>query len=264
MPGAYQTQDRFAANPEVFAQFRDFIESFQLQNDGTISLRDLEVVIWELFDGHDDLLHEFRQLLPDFAAEVESSRRETKEVQRQEEHVKACLVQTGSPLLRLPREIRDNIWSEVISGNIAHVNKDPVSGKFSYHRCLAPNAFKSSVCPPGTGDHARCSTSGPSSFAGFRRICKQIYLELPDSRKTLFAQNALAFSDLEDAEEFLFSLDECDRAAITHLRLSVPRQVWTAANSDTNLSSFRAWEHINNYFSCPWDRKSVCISRASL
>ncbi|KAM3076938.1 hypothetical protein ACMFMG_003594 [Clarireedia jacksonii] len=248
---------RFAENPEVFAQFHDCIESFQSQEDGSISLRDLKSAIYELFDGHHDLLHGFRQLLPGFAAEVESRQKEAKKLQRQKDLVTACLVQTESPLLRLPREIRDNIWSEVVSGNIAHVNKDPATGKFSYHQCVAPTGLKSSVCPPGTGDHAQCSTSGPSNFAGFRRICKQIYLELPDSRHTLFSQNALQFSDLEDAEEFLFSFEESVRAEISHLRLSVPRQVWAATHSDTGHPLFRAWEHINNYCSCPWDRKSL-------
>jgi hypothetical protein len=259
--GAYSSQNRFAASPEIFAQFHDFVESYQSQEDDMISFRDLQTAISELFNGHYDLLDGFQKLLPGFRKEVESRRRETRKLRRQQWFVTACLAQTQSPLLRLPREIRDNIWSEVVSGNIAHVEKDLASGKFLYYQCMAPNGFKSSVCPPGTGDHAQCSVSGPSNFAGFRRICKQIYLELPDCHDTFFSHSALQFSDLEDAEEFLFSLEERDRAAITHLRLPVPREVWATDRSASELPAFMAWNHINNYFSCPWDRESVCILR---
>ncbi|PQE28995.1 hypothetical protein CJF30_00004010 [Rutstroemia sp. NJR-2017a BBW] len=254
-----ESQSRFADNPEVFAQFRDFIETFQSQEDDMISLSDLTDAIEDLFSGHYDLLDNFYALLPGFKADVESHRKQTRRLQKREALLGNCRIQTESPLLRLPREIRDNIWSEVVSGNIAHVHKDPASREFRYHQCVAANGFNSSVCPPGTGDHAECSVTGPSSFAGFRRICKQITLELPDLQDAFFSGNALQFSDLEDAEQYLFALEEPDRAAIAHLRLPVPRQVWAAEGAEAELPTFKAWEHINNYFSCPWDRASLRV-----
>jgi hypothetical protein len=86
-----------------------------------------------------------------------------------EAHRLACERQSKSPLLTLPREIRDKIWYEVTQGNVIHVSPNSTWGSFfrgkrrktrafSSHACRAEKGVGSSACPPGIEDHANCST----------------------------------------------------------------------------------------------------------
>ena len=40
------------------------------------------------------------------------------------EHRIACSKQSSSPLLKLPRELRDKIWAGVVSDNIIHISRN--------------------------------------------------------------------------------------------------------------------------------------------
>jgi hypothetical protein len=126
---------------------------------------------------------------------------------------------------------------------------------------MASKGLKSLACPPGLGDHIDCPTSGPSNYAIIQLVCKQIHKEL-DSAGTLFSHSALQFADLDVAYQYLFGLREDDRAAITHLRLSIPYSL-TSALPGSNYDIYHGpemadnWQAICNYFSSPWDRKTV-------
>ncbi|KAF7863167.1 hypothetical protein EAF04_007250 [Stromatinia cepivora] len=257
---------RFQDDPTIYEQFIEFTQNFQ--EDGDISSKDLKMIVDVLFGGHDDLIQEYHDLRPTFEEartfhmerkreEAEKEVREMKKIAdaRQRDHIRACEVQSKSALLRLPREIRDTIWKDVVSGNIVHISRDVESSSYCYHSCVAPNGLKSSACPSGEGDHAQCATTGRSDFPSYRLICKQINLELPDARGTFFSKSAFHFDDLVDAEEYLFGLKERDRAAITHLRLPIPYSLST--KHEDSGPEFQAWEAIMNYFSCPWARETL-------
>lgn len=241
---------------------------------------DLEATVGEILQGHDDLIQEYQRIriLFDEREDFELARIQVEEakkealrkiasVERQAAHIRACEAQSKSALLRLPREIRDTIWNDVVQGNIVHISRIGVedassssssssSSSFKYHSCVATEGLKSSACPAGEGDHALCARTSPSDFPSYRWVCKQMNLELPEARATFFAKNALHFDNAEDAEEFIFGLKERDRAAITHVRFPVS---YTLAMKDLILDmEFKAWEAIMNYFSCPWARATVC------
>ncbi|EDN93875.1 predicted protein [Sclerotinia sclerotiorum 1980 UF-70] len=262
-------KSRFQDDPTIYEQFIHFTENFQ--EDGDMSSGDLEMVLEVLFRGHDDLIQEYHNLRPTFEeaktfymerkreeeeAEVEEMKRIADATRR--DHIRACEVQSKSTLLRLPREIRDTIWKDVVSENIVHISRDANSSSYSFHSCVAPNGLKSSACPSGKGDHTQCATTGPSDFPSYRLICKQINLELPDARGTLFSKSVFHFDDLVDAEEYLFGLKERDRAAITHLRLPIPYSLST--KHEDSGPEFQAWEAIINYFSCPWVRETLNLN----
>jgi hypothetical protein len=184
-------------------------------------------------------------------------------------HRQACERQSDSRLLTLPREIRDRIWEDVVTGNVIHVSTcsdihvkrrrsgRPKRPRWNYHSCMASKGLESSACPPGSGDHIHCLTSGPSNYAIIHLVCKQIHIEL-DSADTFFSHNALQFADLHVAYKYLFGLKEDDRAAITHLRLSIPYS-WTSVEHDAHRrpKNVPEWQAICNYFSNPWDRRTV-------
>jgi hypothetical protein len=87
-------------------------------------------------------------------------------------------------------------------------------------------------------------------------------MELPNIVDTLYSQNALQFPNLETAEAFLFFIHEDDRARITHLRIPVPdglaQTVYRELDSHDSSDPWHNWRAILNYFSNPWDRKTVC------
>jgi hypothetical protein len=184
-------------------------------------------------------------------------------------HGQACERQSNSGLLALPREIRDKIWENVVTGNVIHVStcseihvKRRRSGRpkrthWHYHSCMASKGLQSSACPPGSGDHINCPTSGPSNYAIIHLVCKQIHIEL-DSASTFFSRNALQFADLEVAYKYLFGLKENDRAAIAHLRLSIPYSVTGMGDPFNHRpGDIPEWHAICNYFSNPWNRRTV-------
>jgi len=185
-------------------------------------------------------------------------------------HRQACERQSDSRLLTLPREIRDKIWEDVVTGNVIHVSTSseihhvkrrrpgrPKRPRWIYHSCMASKGLESSACPPGSGDHIHCLSSGPSNYAIIHLVCKQIHIEL-DSADTFFSHNALQFADLHVAYKYLFGLREDDRAAITHLRLSIPYSLTTVrVERYHHYGNFPEWHAICNYFSNPWDRRTV-------
>lgn len=207
-----------------------------------------------------------------------------------------CGVQ-NSRLLSLPREIRDNIWEEVVTANIFHISKiqdadgetetaetqetegtqesgeieenvSPTSRqrpiRYQYHACRSHNGSSSSACPAAMGDHIECLNSGPSKHPwcpAINLVCKQILLELPKSKGTLFSENALQFDNLQTAESFLFGLSEPQRSSIQHLKLAIPLDlVYTYEYNYQKPEFARSWTAIMNYFSVPWRRRSVCHS----
>ncbi|KAF7926883.1 uncharacterized protein EAE98_006267 [Botrytis deweyae] len=272
-------KNRFQDEPQIYEQFIGIIQNFH--EDEEMLREDLEATVGEILQGHDDLIQEYQRVRILFDAredfelareEVEEQEKETRRIiasaERQAAHVRACEAQSDSPLLRLPREIRDAIWNEVVRGNIVHISRidgvdasssSSASTSFQYHSCVATTGLKSSACPAGEGDHALCARSRRSDFPSYRLVCRQMNLELPEARATFFAKNALHFDNVEDAEEFLFGLKECDRAAITHIRL--PVSYWLAMKDhDEGRREFRAWEAIMNYFSCPWARETLHLN----
>ncbi|KAN0104451.1 hypothetical protein V8E51_010196 [Hyaloscypha variabilis] len=186
-----------------------------------------------------------------------------------ETHRQACDRQSASRLLTLPREIRDKIWEEVVTGNIIHISTSsdihvkrgrsgrPKRPKWQYYICVASKGLKSSVCQPGSGDHRDCPTSGPSNYAIIHLICKQIHMEL-DSARTFFSHNALQFADLDIAYKYLFGLQEDDRASITHLRFLIRYTLMSVDyRSYHHPGMVREWYALCNYFSNIWDRKTL-------
>ncbi|TAQ91265.1 hypothetical protein B7494_g412 [Chlorociboria aeruginascens] len=182
--------------------------------------------------------------------EARNAARQSKEAS----FLKTMTYQSTSPLLNLPREIRDKIWDELMLGNVIHISRKPDSWDFLYQSCLSPKGLNSLAGPPGGVDHVNCATSSTSDFSNVHLVCKQMYLELLDWDDKLLSHNALHFGDLRVAEDFLFGLTELKRASITHLRLAVPYSL-------TRLESYHhlqgPWKAINNYFSNPWDRASL-------
>ncbi|TGO36761.1 hypothetical protein BHYA_0115g00100 [Botrytis hyacinthi] len=252
-------------------------EFTNFHEDEEMLREDLKATVGEILQGHDDLIQEYQRIrmLFDEREDFELARTHVEEAKKEElrkiasaegqaAHIRACEAQSKSTLLRLPREIRDTIWNDVMQGNIVHISRidfedaSPSSSSFKYHSCVATTGLKSSACPAGKGDHALCARTSRSDFPSYRLVCKQMNLELPEARETFFAKNALHFDNVEDAEEFIFGLKERDRAAITHVRLPVP---YSLAMKDYNEDiDFRAWEAIMNYFSCPWARATLHLN----
>jgi hypothetical protein len=182
----------------------------------------------------------------------------------------ACEIQSASTLLTLPRELRDKIWDFVSTDNIIHISqgietqakrrgRNVRRKKYNFYMCSSPYGYASTACPPGMGDHTYCSTSGGSNYGDWRLACRQMYLEIPYIKGDFLVKNALQFADLETADAFLFNLKEVNRASITHLRISVPYSLTTTGNIDRYESATSPWVAICNYFSNPWDRKTVCF-----
>ncbi|TVY49481.1 hypothetical protein LOCC1_G000598 [Lachnellula occidentalis] len=217
--------------------------------------QEVQAQVSRLFNHDPELLSGFQEFLLD-TYPAQNAQVLAAQAERDEAHRKACERQSNSPLLTLPREIRDKIWDEVILGNVVHISPRRAgwlrrnSGKFCFHACRAEKGAGSSACPPGVGDHANCSTTGPSNYVDIRLACKQLLLELPDSETTFFSQTAFQFADLETADAFLFGLSEPQRSSITHLKLAVPYNL--AGDKD-----YKLWTGIINYFSNPWERKSL-------
>ncbi|CZR62441.1 uncharacterized protein PAC_12338 [Phialocephala subalpina] len=210
----------------------------------------------------------FLHILRTFQSWYKIAKAENAKIAQEVAHRAACEFQTKFRLLTLPRELRDKIWAEVVTGNIIHISKGyehdskrlcrghPRRAKFFYHACVASNGLRSTACPAGKGDRVDCSTDGPSGHCGISLVCKQISMELPKFGSML-SRNALQFSNLITAEEYLFGLDENTRASITHLRLAVTYALTTLQY----LHHYRdgamgGWRGILNYFSNPWDTKT--------
>lgn len=183
---------------------------------------------------------------------------------REHAHQLAFERQSGCRLLRLPLEIREKIWHEVLTGNVIHISKKPNqtsshSSAFSHNYCRCPDMLSSSAAPAGKSDHANCIYYGLSNFGSIRLTCKQIRMELPDSLEDLlYSQNALHFNSLEEANEYLFGLSERRRCIITYLRFSVPDCFGSSIFKDEAV--YWHWLGLMNYFSCPWDRETVSPS----
>jgi hypothetical protein len=94
--------------------------------------------------------------------------------------------------------------------------------------------------------------TGASDYPNIRLVCKQLLLELPDAETTFFSRNAFQFADLKTADAFLFGLSEPQRSSITHLKLAIPHKIASGEHYDL-------WQGILNYFSNPWERKSVSV-----
>ncbi|KUJ10242.1 uncharacterized protein LY89DRAFT_254763 [Mollisia scopiformis] len=228
-------------------------------------MRALHQEIDALFVDDPHLLETLDQFLvekfPKQIAKAEEAR-----IEQEETHRIACEIQSESRLLTLPREIRDKIWEEAVIGQVIHISHTeahspkrrrpgrPKRAKFLYHACKA--GLHSSACPPGQGDHINCSTDGPSDFHGISLVCRQVYLELPAS-DSMLSNNALQFSDLNTADRFLFGLDEDIRASVTHLKLAVPYSLTGRIYPLYGVAMADPWQSICNYYSNPWDRKSL-------
>ncbi|KAL3418282.1 hypothetical protein PVAG01_09998 [Phlyctema vagabunda] len=204
------------------------------------------------------------------------------------EHTSAIERQSQSRLMTLPREIRNKIWQEVRREIIIHVSENQhhyqprrkrqrrsrLAPKFLFHVCSSPRGLASSACS-SHADHSDCFTREPSTASHLSRVCKAIYMENQDTTTdeiSFYSQNAFQFEDLYTANEYLFALQEVQRASITHLRLDLPflqPDSWAEGrdNSSTQESdvdvyqsshdSLATWKGICNYFSCPWDRNTL-------
>jgi hypothetical protein len=220
---------------------------------------------------HDFIMLRYKLLTMEPLATAKASAISAAEI---ETHRQACDRQSASRLLTLPREIRDKIWEEVVTGNIIHISTSsdihvkrgrsgrPKRPKWQYYICVASKGLKSSVCQPGSGDHRDCPTSGPSNYAIIHLVCKQIHMEL-DSARTFFSHNALQFADLDIAYKYLFGLQEDDRASITHLRFLIRYTLMSVDyRSYHHPGMVREWYALCNYFSNIWDRKTVRYLRS--
>lgn len=175
----------------VFEQYIDI-----LRHDEKFSSHYLLELVEELLEERDDLIQAYHQLQR-MVEEQSIRRRENKKqniakanAQRRKEHIRTHQTQEKSALLRLPREIRDTIWEDVVSASIVHISKDIEFTSYSYHLYVAPKELKSSAYPAGKGDHADCPTTGPSDFRLYRLICKQINHELPVTKDDFFSRHA--------------------------------------------------------------------------
>ncbi|TVY29487.1 hypothetical protein LHYA1_G001503 [Lachnellula hyalina] len=219
--------------------------------------QEVHAQVSRLFNQDPELLSGFQEFLLD-TYPAQNAQVLADQAERHEAHRGACERQSNSPLLNLPREIRDKIWAEVALGNVVHVSPSRAgwsfwgrkAGKFCFHVCRAEKGAGSSACPPGVGDHANCSITGPSNYPDIRLTCKQFLLELPDAETTFSSQTAFQFADLKTADAFLFGLSEPQRSSITHLKLALPHNIASSEN-------FELWNGILNYFSNPWERKSL-------
>lgn len=181
----------------VFEQYIDILRYYK-----KFSSHYLLELVEELLEERDDLIQAYHQLQP-MVQEQSICCRENERwniananAQRREKHIRIYQTQEKSALLRLPREIRDTIWEDVVSASIVHVSKDIESTSFSHHLCVAPGELKSSACPAGKGDHADCPTTGPSDFRLYRLICRQNNHELPVAKDDFFPRHALHFDDM--------------------------------------------------------------------
>ncbi|KAB8301455.1 hypothetical protein EYC80_003319 [Monilinia laxa] len=240
----------FRESPGDYEEVMDFARNCHVSEN--MSPEEFEEFLEELFaiEGHQNLRDDHHK-----EQALRMEREKLANAKSRADHTRACEVQGNSALLRLPREIRDTTWKDVVSGSIVHVSRDLDSSSYSYHSCIAPRGLMSSACHPGEGDHAPCATNGPSDFPSYRLICKQINLELPDPRRTFFSKSAFHFDNLEDTRDYLFALKKSDRAAINHLRLPIPYSLPQQHRRSGPV--FEAWEAIMNYFSCPWVRETL-------
>jgi hypothetical protein len=245
---------------DTYLQFHkllgDYSKAPRTRREVLAELENIFLHVPELVEGFEDFMSE---AFPEQRKLVIE-----REAKRISDHQLACEKQAGSPLLNLPRELRDTIWTEAMTGNVFHItpakkSKRSPRGRFRVYYCSAPGGLSSSACPPGTGDHIKCSSKGPSQISNLKTVCKQVLLELPSTSGSIFSGNAFQFSDVRVAENFLFGISEPERAAITHLRFALPSE--PTHNDRTTVVS--AWESICNYFSNPWTRKCVCTFLSS-
>ncbi|KAH8804838.1 hypothetical protein F5884DRAFT_884584 [Xylogone sp. PMI_703] len=178
-------------------------------------------------------------------------------------------------LLRLPLEIREKIWAETLVGGVVHVCRKDRSlssdtdpdyvarpSEFSHTYCRCASPLGSSSAPAGKSDHVNCRPSSSSSFASIRLVCKQIYMELPrdDVNDLLYARNALQFDDVQSAFDYLFSIRENRRCAVTHLRFSLPRSFMTdVVLPQEDQEVIEKLGGVFNYYGLPWDRETLGI-----
>ena len=143
-------------------------------------LHEIQSRVTRLFNNDPFLMDGFTEFLletyPEHHAQVPAAQAE-----RNEAHRLACERQSKSPLLTLPREIRDKIWDEAIRGSIIHVqakrdsafdtffsSKRRKTRQYRFYGCRAEKGLASLACPAGEGDHANCSTVSAHKF--FRRL----------------------------------------------------------------------------------------------
>ncbi|KAE9363454.1 hypothetical protein N431DRAFT_389336 [Stipitochalara longipes BDJ] len=249
-------------------EFEKFLDILRAWNRKPWPLQELLQTVRGLFCRDIDLLQGFEQFIMHSYPEATAKAKAISAVGI-ETHRQACEGQSDSRLLTLPREIRDKIWKEVVTGNVIHISTSsdihvkrgrsgrPKRPHWQYYSCMASKGLRSSVCPPGSGDHLNCPTSGPSNYAIIHLVCKQIHMEL-DSAGTFFSHNALQFADLAVAYKYLFGLREDDRASITHLRLLIPYSLMSMDHrSYHHPGKVSEWHAICNYFSNIWDRKTL-------
>ena len=188
------------------------------------------------------------------------------------QHKAACELQLASPLLTLPRELRDKIWEECLNGNIIHVapsgERKGEKEEWGYHLCRSEKGLESSACPAGMGDHGMCETGGENTFVNLRRVCRQMFLEMRGWEDGMdggfWRENAVQFSSLRDAGRWLFGIHEERRRRLGRVRIALPaggRWGGDAEGDEDEMQDGEGrigkWEAICNYFSNPWDRTSV-------
>lgn len=221
----------------------------------TRPISDLQVHAEKLFQRHAEAKDGVAQFLHTLLPQRYADEAAANKIKQAEYHA-ACAMQSHSPLLKLPRELRDNIWREVLHEDVIHVTRGLVEGdsleRYIYYTCVCDDKLNSLACGLGEGEHLACAMQDSTTYLDIRLVCKQILTELPDVDRAIFGQCAFHFSTLDVAEGWLFGLEEHQRAAITRLRFALGHRM-------ANATEGTSWANICNYFSIPWDRKTVCF-----
>lgn len=197
--------------------------------------------------------------------------------------------QSKSKLLTLPKEVRQLVIGHISTGNVIHVSerrsphgpdyREPASRrKYNYNFCVAPQS--SLARPAGQNDYQTWTIKWKSDISNLKQICRLIYFDTlsyyTDKQKApmdiLVQENALQFSNLTVASEWLFSMPEYLRSSVGHLRIAMPyfnvlddqmRDLERGKSSSSGDAPERDmdegdhWEALCNYLSNPWTRESV-------
>lgn len=155
---------------------------------------------------------------------------------------------TTSPLLTLPTEIRDKIWTEVLGNSLIHLEceyDDELS--FKDNETLKPHPWRHLVCQEDCKEnrpaepealiyylaaHAGCEpdyevpdSEGPIVFTDHKtmrltvlRVCNQIYTE---AARVLWTSNTFSFRDGDALRRFLMTRSIKQKPMIRSLRLEM-------------------------------------------
>ncbi|KAL8943476.1 MAG: hypothetical protein Q9211_000973 [Gyalolechia sp. 1 TL-2023] len=157
-------------------------------------------------------------------------------------------------LARLPLEIRQTIWRDVLGDSLLHltwIQNDSAAGKRL--RCFTCRAFHNTTTPTGADTDFRCrgSQKQPCFFSGPAQTpfgalqllltCRQIYLEAVDF---LYATNTFGIDGLEPLQMFIQQTGQRVHSIQT---VHVNMAMWKIRCRDINRTSseaFAEWTQI--------------------